>query len=175
VHWVARAATLQAAMVLAATLLAAPSACTPTPSPHDAAPPVDGSCVAGAVEVGGSGGRFLALPSAGGSLDIVRGAQGGIHLLVGFRLRDFPLELSATYHLRDIATGRDVVVPTVRALRPGLYRSDATGVTRVDDLLVLDNDSPRVEDFAGRDFSLEVELLGDAGLCARDARRVTLR
>ncbi len=159
----------------ALALCAALSACGAGPETPDAGGARDAECRAGAVEVGGSGGRFVALPASGGVLDIVVGAQGGIHVLVGFRLRDLPLELTATYRLRDPATGLEVVAPTVRALRPGLYRADATGVVRVDDLLVLDNDVPRVADFSGREFSLEVEVLTASAVCAHDARLVTLR
>lgn len=161
--------------LLALALWAVLAACGPATPALDAGGPGDAACLSGRVEVGGSGGRFVALPRTGGELDIVLGPQGGIHVLVGFRLTDLPLELTATYRLRDPATGADVAPPTLRALGPGLYRSDATGLVRVDDLIVLDNDVPRVEDFAGRELSLELEVVTASGLCAGDQRLVTLR
>lgn len=151
------------------------SACGARPAVDDAGSADSGPCRLGAVEVGGSGGRFIALPTSGGELDIVRGAQGGIHVLVGFRVHDVPLELRATYRLRDALTGSEFAPPTLRMLGPGLYRSDASGVVRVDDLIVLDNDSPRVEDFAGRMVRVELEVLTSTGVCAVDSRLVTLR
>jgi len=154
---------------------AALGACGAPPEVDDAGSADGGPCRLGAVEVGGSGGRFIALPASGGELNIVRGAQGGIHVLVGFRVHDVPLELRATYRLRDPVTGAEVAPPTLRMLGPGLYRTDASGVVRVDDLIVLDNDSPRVEDFAGRMFLVEVEVLTSSGVCAIDTRLVTLR
>ena len=105
----------------------------------------------------------------------MRGAQGGIHVLVGFRVLAVPLTLTATYRLRDPGTGETVGAPTVRALGPGLYRVDGVGTARVDDLLVLDPDTPRVEDFAGRVVALELEVVTAAGACARDTRTVTLQ
>jgi hypothetical protein len=142
---------------------------------HDGGPGGDGTCVVGGVEVGSSGGRFIALPRSGGELPIVRGSQGGIHVLVGFRPRAMPLTVTATYRLVDEATGELLGEPVVRALGPGLYRVDAEGPARIDDLLVLDPDEPRVADFSGREGSLEVLVVTPTGDCARDTRRVTLR
>jgi hypothetical protein len=149
-------------------------ACSSPAVPGDAAPGFDGACVADAVEVGGSGGRFVRLPREGGELPIVRGSQGGIHVLVGFRPRAMPLTLTATYRLVDPATGEALGSPTVRLLSPGLYRVDAEGPARIDDLLVLDPDAPRVADFTGREARLEVEAVA-VGACAHDTRLVTLR
>jgi len=161
--------------MLCAVTCGALAACGAPPALDDAGSADSGPCRLDAVEVGGSGGRFIALPTSGGELSIVRGAQGGIHVLVGFRVHDVPLELHATYRLRDPVTGAEVAPPTLRMLGPGLYRTDASGVVRVDDLIVLDNDSPRVEDFAGRMFLVEVEVLTSSGVCAIDTRLVTLR
>jgi hypothetical protein len=149
-------------------------ACSSPVVPGDAAPAFDGACITDAVEVGGSGGRFVRLPREGGELPVVRGSQGGIHVLVGFRPRAMPLTVTATYRLVDPATGAILGNPTVRMLGPGLYRVDAEGPARIDDLLVLDPDEPRVADFAGRAARLEVEVVA-ASACGRDVRLVTLR
>ena len=150
------------------------SGCDAPIAPVDAGA-LDGSCLTDVVEVGGSGGRFVPLAAVGATLDIVRGPQGGIHLVVGFRIHDLPLDLSATYRLRDAVSGVEAAPPVARILTPGLYRADGPGWVRVDDLLVLDADSPRVEDFAGRTFALELEVVTTTGVCARDSHLVTLR
>lgn len=160
--------------VLLALGLASVGCETPGTS-RDGGPGGDGACVVGGVEVGGSGGRFIALPRVGGVLPIVRGSQGGIHVLVGFRPHAMPLTVTATYRLVDEATGEVLGEPVVRALGPGLYRVDAEGPARIDDLLVLDPDEPRVADFSGREASLDVLVVTPSGTCARDARLITLR
>lgn len=145
--------------------------CGPSP------PRPDSGCGVGPgqVEVGRGGSRLIALLPEGDEVAIVVGAQGGVHLVVGAWVADMDLEMTLQYTLEDAVTGEEVAAPTVVELRPSLF-SPATGgrFARHPDLLVLDNDLPRVEDFAGRVVDLGAEAVSVDGSHACDARRVTL-
>jgi len=142
-------------------------------------PPVPVGCGSGngAVEVGTGAIGFVPLPAAGGSLDIVRGAQGGIHVLVGFRASGIDLHMTARYSLLD-ASSDDVVgvAPYEIALGPSAFRidDDGEGIVRLGDLLVLDWLEARVADFDGRGVRLEVEAFSADGSYACDVRSATL-
>lgn len=94
-------------------------------------------------------------------------------MLVGFRVRDMDLDMTATYRLVDAETDEIVGTPTVLALRPTLFTTDGTSTVRNPDLVVLDNEAPRIDDFAGRVVRLELEAVNDASH-ACDVRTVTL-
>ena len=127
----------------------------------------------GRLEVGAGGARARALAESGGELEIVLGAQGGIHVVVASWLRDVPLDLEVTYLLVSIDSDT-VLAETVVALRPSLLRPELPRYLRHPDLLVLDNDAPSVERFDGRSASLELHAdVGSERLC--DRRSVVLR
>ena len=127
----------------------------------------------GVVQVGQGGSRLRALPETGGELPIVLGSQGGIHVLVGFRARDMDLEMDVEYRLVDPGSQEVVGTPTTLALRPTLFSREGADAVRNPDLVVLNNEEPRVEDFAGRVVRLELEAMSaDSHAC--DAREVTL-
>lgn len=130
----------------------------------------------GSVEVGEGGARWSPLPESGGELEIVRGAQGGIHVLVGFTAREMDLNLSAHYELNDATMGGATVgTPTDLELRPTLFSPDGSGGSvRNPDLVILDNEMPSFERFVGRTLSLSVRVVSRDGSHACDARTVTL-
>lgn len=127
----------------------------------------------GSVTVARGGSRLHELPERGGELPIVLGSQGGIHVLVGFRVRDMDLNMDVVYRLVDAETEATVGTPTELRLRPALFTTDSSGRIRNPDLIVLDNEEPRVEAFAGREVRLELEAVSDDSH-ACDARVVTL-
>ena len=139
----------------------------------DATPP--GACGTGpgVVEVGQGGSRLRDLPREGGELGIVLGSQGGIHVLVGFRVRDMDLTMRIVYRLVDPATEEIVGTPTELELRRALFTTDGVDTIRNPDLVVLDGEAPRVADFAGRVVRLELEAVS-ADSYACDARTATL-
>lgn len=149
----------------------------------EAPPPPDGGCGSGpgTVEVGRGGSRLYDLPE-GGDLPIVLGSQGGIHVLVGFRVRDMALTMAVTYRLVDEADGSVVGTPTELSLRPSLFSTSGGEIVRNPDLIVLDDESPRLEAFAGRRLRLELDAQssdpwpadGGRGSHACDSRLVTL-
>ena len=98
----------------------------------------------------------MRLPVDGGELDIVRGSQGGIHVVVAAWVRDMDLDMTLRYRLED-AAGAVVGEPTEIRLRAALFAPDGARFVRHPDLLILDNEMPRVEDFAG----LEVDLVAE--------------
>lgn len=108
----------------------------------------------GRTEVGTGQSRLLALPEEGGELEIVRGPQGGIHLLVGAWVRDLPLEMTLRYYLE---AGERVGEETVLELSPSYFAADGARYRRHPDLLILDNLSADVEPFAGRIVRIHVE------------------
>ena len=127
----------------------------------------------GRVQAGQGGSRLRALPVTGGELPIVRGTQGGIHVLVGFRVWDMQLDMRATYRLVEVGTGALVGTPTELNLTPSLFTSDASSRLRNPDLLILNNTAAPVSEFAGRVVRFEVEAVSaDAHAC--DVRTVTL-
>jgi hypothetical protein len=145
------------------------SACG-TVAPGDGGP---GACDDGRVEVGSGGSRLRALPETGGELPIVLGAQGGIHVVVGFWLRELPLDVTARYWLEDPASGELVGTETVLVLGPSFFAPDGARYVRHPDLLVLNNEAPDVAAFAGRTVELHVSATsGSAGSC--DARTAVL-
>jgi hypothetical protein len=112
------------------------------------------------------------LPETGGELSIVLGAQGGIHVLVGFSVSDMDLEMGATYTLTEAGTG-EVFGTTELALRPTLFSSEMGQTVRNPDLVVLDNENPSVDRFAGRAAVLSLEAISaDSHAC--DSREITL-
>jgi hypothetical protein len=128
----------------------------------------------GSIEVGVGGSRLRPLPAEGGELPIVRGAQGGIHVVVGVWVRDLDLDLELRYRLEDASgalVGEETVLPE---LTPGLFSPDGARYQRHPDLVVLDNDAPRVDDFAGRTLTLRAEARSRDGSHACDARQVVL-
>lgn len=142
--------------------------------------PADGGAVGecgtgpGRVEVGYGGSRLRALPPTGGELAIVRGAQGGIHVLVGAWVEDMDLQMELRYRLEDATDGTLVGSETVLRLTPPLFAPDGTRYARHPDLVILDNETPRVEDFVGRTVLLHAEAVSVDGSHACDAREVTL-
>lgn len=132
----------------------------PTPPPLDA-----GACGTGpGTAVAGTGTtRFRPLAATGGELEIVRGAQGGIHVLVGFRPIAMDLRTTAIYSLLEQSTDAEVAPSVARSLDPSGFTRDADGYVRLGDLLVLDNMVPRVEDFVGRTVRLHVEVTSADG------------
>jgi hypothetical protein len=155
------------AAVLIASLCAA---CDGVDPPADAGPT---ACDDGRLEVGSGGSRLRALPETGGELPIVRGAQGGIHVIVGFWLRDLPLEVEARYWLADPASGERVGSETVVTLTPSLFSADGARYLRHPDLVVLNNEAPDIAAFAGRTVELHATAAAaeDAGC---DVRTVIL-
>ncbi|MGE0785764.1 MAG: hypothetical protein AB7S26_08750 [Sandaracinaceae bacterium] len=142
-------------------------------------PPIDpeAGCDTGVarVEVGTwRAGRLSSIPSEGGELTIVRGAQGGIHVLVGAWVSDVDLELSLGYRLTDPETSETLGIPTQLELRPELFDRTGPRPERGPDLLVLDNSAQPVAMFAGRAVSLEAETRSRDGSHACDRRTVTL-
>ena len=138
--------------------------------------PEAGECGAGAgrIEVGAGGSAFSALPDRGADIGIVRGPQGGIHVLVAFRASGLDLNMDVVYRLWDAEAGIVVGSPTALTLRPGLFRREGALAVRNPDLIVLDGSSPDPTPFDGRVLRLEVEAIAaDAHAC--DARVVTLR
>ena len=127
----------------------------------------------GIVELAQGGSRLRNLAD-GADLPIVRGSQGGIHVLLGFRVRDMELTMNAVYQLRDSETGELVGTPTERALRPTLFSTEGTDTVRNPDLVVLDNGSDDTTDFDGRAVRVELSAVS-AGSHACDAREVILR
>ena len=130
----------------------------------------------GTVEVGEGGARWSPLPASGGEMEIVRGAQGGIHVLVGFTARDMDLNMTAHYELNDPAMdGATVGIPTDLELRPTLFSADGSGGSiRNPDLVILDNEMPSFERFVGRELRLSVRAVSGDGTRACDVRTVTL-
>ena len=126
----------------------------------------------GAVEVGRGGSRLRRLSTTDPELDIVRGPQGGIHVVVGAWVRDVSLDLTMNYRLSQ--DGERVGDETSVELRPALFAPDGERFVRHPDLIVLDNFSPDTSGFAGRTVVLEVEILTDDGTHACDSRMVTL-
>jgi len=134
----------------------------------------DASCGtgAGSVEVGQGGSRLRALPAEGGELDIVRGSQGGIHVLVGAWVQGMDLEMTLRYRLEE--GGEPVGIETEVPLRPALFAPSGERFVRHPDLVVLDNDSPDTSGFVGRTVELTAEALSVDGSHACDTRVVTL-
>jgi len=134
----------------------------------------DASCGTGpgSVEVGRGGSRLRALPAEGGELEIVRGSQGGIHVLVGAWVADMDLDMTLRYRLED--DGERVGIETEVPLRAALFAPSSERFVRHPDLVVLDNDSPDTSAFAGRTVELTAEALSVDGSHACDTRRVTL-
>lgn len=151
------------------------ASCGP-PGPVDAGDGATGACGSGPgqIEVGYGGSRLRALPPTGGELAIVRGAQGGIHVLVGAWVEDMDLELELRYRLEDAADGSPVGVETVLRLTPPLFSPDGSRYVRHPDLVILDNEMPRVEDYVGRTVLLQAEAISVDGSHACDVREVTL-
>lgn len=141
-------------------------------------PPVDpeAGCGAadGALEVGHVvGSELRPLPLEGGELPIVRGPQGGIHVLVGVWVDGLDLDLNLTYRLRDPDTGERIGIETTLSLRPSLFDREGPRPIRSPDLLILDDSAAPVEEYAGRRAWLEAEArAGDDIAC--DSRGVTL-
>lgn len=127
----------------------------------------------GRVQLGEGGSTLIPLPPEGGALEIVRGAQGGIHVLVGFRVWDMELDMTVRYELTDPETGERIGSPTDRALRPSLFTLEGADRVRNPDLVILDNETPRVEDFVGRVAILTLDAVSESSH-ACDTRRVTL-
>ncbi|MDW8362695.1 MAG: hypothetical protein RMK74_09860 [Myxococcales bacterium] len=144
--------------------------CAPGP-----VPPGDAACgsASGEVEVGQGGASWSPLPRAGGSLRIVRGSQGGVHVLVGFRARGLPPRMDVVYELRGDDGALVGEARTALSLTPGLFTRDGDALVRNPDLLVLDWDEDRSADFAGVTAVLTLEARTDGGT-ACDARRVVL-
>lgn len=141
----------------------------------DGSPPDGNGCGQGPgrVQVGQGGTRFRDLPAMGGELGIVRGSQGGIHVLVAFRTWDMGLIMDVVYRLEDADTGEPMGLTTELMLRPGLFGNDGVSAVRNPDLLILDNEAPSIDRFAGRSARLVLEAVG-GGSHACDARFATL-
>jgi len=105
-------------------------------------------------------------------LDIVRGAQGGIHVVVGAWVQNVDLDLTMHYRLEE--AGALIGTETTVALRPALFAPDAERFVRHPDLIVLDNFSPSVDRFVGRTVELHAEITSVDGTHACDTRTVTL-
>ncbi len=134
---------------------------------------VDACLTDGRLEVGAGGARLVPLPREGGELPIVHGPQGGIHVVVGFWVRDLPLEMDAAYRLEDPTDASEVGTGTMLHLTPSLLRPDGARYERHPDLIVLNNESADVSPFAGRVLDLQAEVWTTAGH-ACDTRTVTL-
>ncbi len=141
------------------------------PDPPDASTSVCGDGP-GTVRVGQGGSALRPLPATGGELPIVLGAQGGIHVLVGFAVADMELEMLATYTLSEVGT-EEQLGTTLLSLRPSLFSTELGQTVRNPDLVVLDNENPTVDRFAGRHASLCLEAVS-AGSHACDCREITL-
>jgi len=149
--------------------------CGPAPD-GDAGPEGGARCEGpGELEVGRGGSRLRALPPEGGELPIVVGAQGGIHVVVGAWVRGVDLEMELTYRLEDPEDGSRIGDETRVPLSPGLFAPDGDRFARHPDLIVLDNDTPRVDDFAERVVLLRAEGRSSGGAHVCDDRQVTLR
>lgn len=149
-------------------------ACGPSPA-IDAGPDAPATCAGpGTVEVGRGGSRLRALPPSGGELPIVVGAQGGIHVVVGAWVRGLDLDMVMSYRLEAPADGSRIGDETVVPLSAGLFAPDGDRYARHPDLIVLDNDTPRIDDFAERRVLLRVEARSNDGAHACDVREVTL-
>lgn len=138
----------------------------------DPPPPTVCGTGSGRVEVGRGGSRLRDLPPSGGELDIVRGSQGGIHVVVGAWVEGMDLELTMTYRLEE--DGVVVGTPTTVPLRDALFAPAGERYVRHPDLVVLDNFSPSVDRFAGRTVDLTVEAVSVDGSHACDTRSVVL-
>ncbi|MEZ4340139.1 MAG: hypothetical protein R3B82_26250 [Sandaracinaceae bacterium] len=138
----------------------------------DPPPPSECGTGGGSVEVGRGGSRLRSLPATGGELDIVRGSQGGIHVVVGAWVEGMDLEMTMTYRLEE--DGEVIGTPTSVPLRDALFVPAGTRWVRHPDLVVLDNLSPSVERFAGHTVDLTVEAVSVDGSHACDTRSVTL-
>jgi hypothetical protein len=126
----------------------------------------------GVVRLGEGGPNLRPLPTSGGELTIVLGAQGGIHVLVGFSVSDMDLEMRVTYTLTEAGTG-EAIGTTEVALRPTLFSTEMGQTVRNPDLVVLDNENPSVDVFAGRRAILSLEAVStDSHAC--DSREITL-
>jgi hypothetical protein len=84
------------------------------------------------------------------------------------------LELVLHYRLEDATDGAPVGVETVLRLTPPLFAPDGSRFARHPDLVILDNETPRVEDFVGRTVLLHAEAISVDGSHACDVREVTL-
>lgn len=129
----------------------------------------------GTIEVGRvDGARLVALPRDGGELPIVRGPQGGIHVLTGVWVDAEQLELSLDYRLTDPTDGTVVGEPTTLDLTPSLFDRSGARPARFPDLVILDGSSAPVELFAGLPVVLEAQARWPDGSLSCDARSVTL-
>lgn len=153
------------------SVLALLSACD-VPDPPTGEPTVCGEGP-GVVTVGEGGSRLRPLPEVGGELPIVRGAQGGIHVLVGFSVEAMDLTMEAEYRLENAETGESLGESTALTLRPGLFSSQSGQAIRNPDLLILDPEAPSIERYAGLSAILHLEAR-DATSHACDQRQVTL-
>ncbi len=80
--------------------------------------------------------------------------------------------MSAVYTLTETATG-EVFGTTELALRPSLFSTELGQTVRNPDLVVLDDEEPSVDRFAGRVATLDlVAISGDSHAC--DSREITL-
>lgn len=129
-----------------------------------------GSLEVGAVRVG----RLETLPPEGGDLPIIRGPQGGIHVLVGCWVDEADLDLTLEYRLRDEATEAEVGLPTRLSLRPSSFDRTGRRPERSPDLLILDDAADPVGDYAGRRVWLEAEVWTGGGSHLCDRRTATL-
>ncbi|MCB9591374.1 MAG: hypothetical protein H6719_01470 [Sandaracinaceae bacterium] len=152
-------------MRLALALTIALGACSP-PGPTECG---TGS---GSVEVGRGGSRIRSLPPSGGELDIVRGSQGGIHVLVGAWVEGMDLDLTLSYRLEE--AGELVGAPSEIPLRAALFAPAGERYVRHPDLIVLDNFSPSVDQYVGRTVDLTAEAVSADGSHACDTRSVVL-
>jgi len=109
----------------------------------------------------------------GGELPIVLGAQGGIHVLVGFTVRDMELEMQATYTLQELESDAVLGTPTQLELRPTLFTTELGETIRNPDLIVLDNETPSIDRFEGLRARLRLEAVSE-GSHACDVREITL-
>lgn len=128
----------------------------------------------GSVEVGVGGSRLSPLAD-GDPLPIVRGAQGGIHVVIGAWVRDMAIDdVRLRYWLED-PDGARIGFETTLELGPAFF-SPATGggYQRHPDLVVLNHEMANVDDFAGRPAVLRAEARATDGTHACDARDVVL-
>jgi len=161
--------------VIATVAAIALGGCGDAPPPPP--PPVDaGACGTGpGSALAGTGTtRFSPFAATGGELEIVRGAQGGIHVLVAFRPIAMDLRITVDYSLREASSEAEVAPTIARSLDPSGFTRDADGYVRLGDLLVLDWLVPRVEDFVGRAVRLRVDARSADGSHACPEALVTL-